>query len=163
MRNREADFGIGPPPGPGDELTFEPLLRDRFVVVCKKSHPLADKEVVTLRETLAYPLLSLASGTNIRTAVLFSAFASQGLTLKPAFEAFHRYTLLGMVDAALGVALLPAMVISNTNRKLQARRLVDPEIYCEFGIIEHRDHAMSPAGAAFLSTLKKTASSRIED
>ncbi len=151
--DRDVDLGIGPSPVRNDELEFKPILRDPIVAVFLAAHPLAEASGVRLAELAEQPLLTLAPGTTVRSD-LDRAFERQGLLLRPAYEVLQQYTLGGMVEAGLGVALLPAMSLSMLRTpRLRAVPIVDPEIVREVGIIQRRDQNHRPSARAFLDAL----------
>jgi len=151
--DREADIGLGPCPEPDDDLEFLPIARDPFVAVFPEGHMLANSSGVRLKELVRFPLLTLATGTTVRRD-LDLAFEHQGVALRPAYEVFQQYTLGGMVEAGLGVALLPAMSLSMLKTpRLCAVPLVDPEIVRDIGLIQRRDHAHTPSVRAFLQAV----------
>jgi LysR family carnitine catabolism transcriptional activator len=154
--NREADFGIGPRPKRDEDVDFTPLLKDPFVAVVVKKHPLASRATIRLKELARLPILTLAPGTNIRNHLDF-VFDDQGLKLKPAYEASHRATLCGLAQAGLGVAILPMMVHSMMDAKsLVTIRIIAPEITQEFGVIQRRDQAHRPVVVTFLCALAQS-------
>jgi len=157
VRNGEADFGIGPQIADDKDLAYEPLIRDSIIAAFAKGHPFAKCTEISLHDLVTHRLLVLTPNTNIRT-VLERAFVREGLVLNPAHEALHRFTLCGMAEAGLGIALLPEMTMSAVDSKLLVRPIVRPSIAYEYGIISRRDHAQSPAVTAFLTYLRKSAS-----
>jgi DNA-binding transcriptional LysR family regulator len=57
VRRREAEFGINIL-GPHDpDLTSIPILRDRFVLVCREDHPLARRKRLAWKQLEAHPLI----------------------------------------------------------------------------------------------------------
>ena len=85
------------------------------------------------------------------------AFAGVGAMPNCAFEAFDRHTVCGMVEAGLGAAILPQLVLSTIgNNALRVVRPIRPRVAREFGVIERRDQAQSPAVKSFLAGLLST-------
>ena len=85
------------------------------------------------------------------------AFAGIGAVPNFAFEAFDRHTVCGMVEAGLGAAILPRLVLSTIgNNALRVVRPIRPNVAREFGVIERRDQAQSPAVRSFLAGLLST-------
>ena len=64
------------------------------------------------------------------------------------------YSVLNMVENGLGVALLPEIVLHNTNRKVLARPLTPP-IRRSLVVIFRRREEMSTAATAFLHELRQ--------
>jgi LysR family transcriptional regulator, carnitine catabolism transcriptional activator len=154
--SREADFGFGPEPDPHDDLLFTPIFEDSVVAVIPADHAIAAHPVVRLRDLLNYPLLTFPSGTYMHT-YLERAFDEQGLVLNPAYEAYHRSTLCGLVEAGLGVAILPKMVLQMMgNTLLKTAEIVEPRLPRRMGIIQRRDQVLAPSAAIFLDTVRST-------
>src|SRR5262249_35024414 len=80
--------------------------RDYFVAAVPAGHPLAERGTITLRELLAYPLVTTSRSTNARR-VLERAFNQVHQTLRPQFELVHHFSVGQMVQAGLGVTVLP--------------------------------------------------------
>lgn len=155
VATREADIGIGPPQEQSDDLQFSTKTHDRFVAVFPQNHPLAAASTVRLRDLLKFPVLALVSGTNVRT-ILEEAFRRRRIAFRPAFEVFNHYTLGGMVEAGLGVTMLPSMAFSMlSNPLLKTATIVEPVITREVGIIRRRDYTPTPAVKAFLDMLSE--------
>jgi DNA-binding transcriptional LysR family regulator len=154
--NREADFGLGTEPDPHDDLHFTAILEDSLVAVVPADHAIAAHPVARLKEIANYPLLTFPPGTYMRT-YLDRVFDEQGLLLNPAYEAYHRATLCGLVEARLGVAILPKMVLQMMgNTLLKAIEIVEPRLPRPVGIILRRDQVLTPSAAIFLDTIRNT-------
>jgi LysR family transcriptional regulator, carnitine catabolism transcriptional activator len=154
--NREADFGLGPDPGSNDDLVFSPIIEDCLVAVVPADHAIAAHPVVRLRDLANYPLLTFSSGTYMR-AYLERAFDEQGLVLNPAYDSYHRSTLCGLVEAGLGVAVLPKMVMDMMgNTALRTAEIVEPRLPRQVGIIQRRDQVFTSSAMIFLDTVRKT-------
>src|SRR5579864_469932 len=54
---REAEFGINVAGAHDAQLVSVPLLRDRFVLICRDDHPLADHKRVSWRQLEPHPLI----------------------------------------------------------------------------------------------------------
>lgn len=84
-----------------------PFLRDHFRVLVVAGHPLARKPEIDVQELAAEPLILLRRGALLRS---YMDVAIGSLQLQhPPLEVDQIGTLVGMVEAGLGVALLPAM------------------------------------------------------
>lgn len=153
--NREADFAIGPLPPPNANLTFSSLGHDHFIAVFPHGHPLARNPVVGLAEFVRYPIVTLASNTNVRM-ILETTFAEQGYVLDPIYEPRHHYTLGGMVEAGLGVTALPSMSLSLLGHpRLKSATIVAPRITRNIGVLTRPDDTLSPAATVFRATVQK--------
>ena len=151
----EADFGLGPRPAWNVEVDFEPLFRDDFIAVFPRAHELAGRKSIRLKDLAKYPLLMMAPGTTVRT-LLEEAFQRIGCEIEPVHELYHHYTLGGMVEAGLGITVLPSMAISILGHpRLKSARVMDTGLYREIGILQRRGNVLSPSSVAFLATLRE--------
>ena len=159
--NGDVDFGIGGEPGArADELEFSAIAEDPFVLVCRKDHPLAARGRVPIREVLMHPQISLTPGSNVRTT-LSRCMEADGLTFSPDYELIHHYPVGAMVEAGLGVTLLPSMACGML-RKSSVLRIVplDDERYSRaVGLIKRRGAVLSSAAQRFYTLVVKTLAS----
>jgi DNA-binding transcriptional LysR family regulator len=103
----------------------------------------------------ANQLISLTRESRIRFLV-DQACASAGHSTRPAYEVSHMTTAIMMVEAGLGIAVLPAYVwgfarVFNVISKL----LSEPEVRREISVIHSGSRALTPAAEAFLRFLRK--------
>jgi DNA-binding transcriptional LysR family regulator len=152
--NMELDFYVGPPPH-RSSLLFEPMIQDAYVVVFSKMHPFSGRRTIKFDELDGVPLVAMTRGTNIRES--FDAIASaHGKTITSKFDVFNLYTLAGMVEAGLGISVVPSMALSVVNSPhLRSARLVAPEISRQIGLVRRRGEALSPGEAAFVTMMKR--------
>jgi LysR family carnitine catabolism transcriptional activator len=156
VQNQEAEFGIGARPDSLDGLRFAPIFSDPLVAVLPKDHPLASRSTLDMKTLAKTTLVTLSASAHIRT-LTDRAFRDIGIVPNFAFEAFDRHTVCGMVDAGLGATILPRLVLSTIgNNALRAVRPIKPRVAREFGVIERRDQAQSPAVKSFLAVLVST-------
>ncbi|MBX9776886.1 MAG: LysR family transcriptional regulator [Xanthobacteraceae bacterium] len=150
----EADFGIGPRPS-GTQVTFTRLDRDDFVAAVPQDHPLAGREAISLKELAAYPIITTTRNTNART-VLERALHELHQSVQPAFELVHHLSVGKMVEAGLGVTLLPRSAVGSlSSARIVAVELKSPRISRELGLITRREYQFSPAAQAFVTVLKQ--------
>ncbi len=105
----QADVGIGFNDSPIAGLQAELLGEDPYVVALPAGHRWRERRSLRLQDLHDEPLLSLASGSGNR-ALLEQQLALAGVTPRVVHEAAHIWALMGMVEAGLGCALVPAMV-----------------------------------------------------
>jgi DNA-binding transcriptional LysR family regulator len=98
----------------------------------------------------------MSRGTNIRE-VVDAHLAAHNKSISSKFEVLNLYTVGGMVEAGLGLSIVPSMALDLiNNRRLRYARLVEPEISRQIGIVRRRGETMSAASLAFLDTMKPT-------
>lgn len=106
----QADVGIGFNDSPIAGLRAELLGEDPYVLALPTSHRWHARRSLRLQDLQDEPLLSLAGGSGNR-ALLEQQLAQAGVTPRVVHEAAHIGALMGMVEAGLGCALVPAMVV----------------------------------------------------
>jgi DNA-binding transcriptional LysR family regulator len=94
----------------------------------------------------------MAAGSSVRT-LLDEAFASIGQLIKPAYEATYMSTTAAMVQAGLGVTILPSTAVKEL-AGLVTRPISQPAITRELGILDKAGRSLSPAAESFLRTIK---------
>ncbi|MBI1201053.1 MAG: LysR family transcriptional regulator [Rhodopseudomonas sp.] len=146
-----ADLGIAAAPDRNSELSFSYLMRDRFVGVVAKSNRLANQRRVKLSSLLEYPLITTVLGTSIRTA-LERACREQGRSLRVTHSVTQHQTVIAMVAAGLGVALLPSLSLGG-NRDVVRLNVVDPQITRDLGVIQRKGEPSSAAAQEFIAAM----------
>jgi LysR family carnitine catabolism transcriptional activator len=161
IANGEADIALGPRPI-GTNLSFLRLERDYFVAAVPLGHALAGREAITLRELTAYPVISTTRTTNGR-AVLDRALAHAPQPLRPRFELVHYFSIGRMVEAGLGVTLLPRSTVPNlASTRVVTVEMKSPRIFRDLGVITRREYQFSPAAQAFITMLKAVFAARAQ-
>jgi LysR family carnitine catabolism transcriptional activator len=146
-----ADLGITPTPDRNSELSFSFLLRDRFVGLVPKTSRLARQRRVKLEALFEYPLIATVPGTSIY-ATLERACREHGKSLRVAHSVTQHQTVVAMVGAGLGVALLPSLSLSENTDVAQVM-VVSPQISRDVGVV-HRKGEMSSAANEFIAGLR---------
>ena len=141
----EADFGLNFIGSQEPDIDFHPLLEERFVAACRRDHALARKRSVSWTELAAYDFIAVAKSSGNRL-LLDQALA--GLPGRPEsiYEAQHVTTLLGLVEAGLGVAAVPSLAMPGKDHPLLVSvPLQDPVVTRHVGLIRRKGRTLSPA------------------
>jgi DNA-binding transcriptional LysR family regulator len=89
--------------------------------------------------------------------VVDSAFAARGRLAVAACEVSYMSTAVGMVQAGLGVALLPRRGVQlQIDPRLRYRPIEGPGFTRRIGIIRLKNKTLSPAAEAFIQMLMAT-------
>ena len=153
----EADFGLNFVGGEEPDIDFKPLLEERFVAACRRDHPLAGKRRVSWTEIAQYDYISVSKVSGNR---LLLDQALSGLRGRPQsiYETQHVTTMLGLVEAGLGVAAVPSIAMPDADHPLLVSvPLVDPVVTRKIGLIRRKGRTLSPAAQqlyAFFSEMK---------
>ena len=142
------DLGIlGPPPPNTPEIEVVPLFRERISVVVPLQHRLVGQAAITLRDVAGEPLILPRSRTGLRR-VIDDAFARQGLTEHVAYEGDDFAIVQGLVEAGLGISLLP-MPLPSPSTRVVVIPLRDPPIARTMAIAWDRRRTLPPAAQLF--------------
>jgi DNA-binding transcriptional LysR family regulator len=140
----EADFGLNFIGSQEADIEFKPLLQERFVVACRRDHELARKRRVSWTELAKYDFISV-SKTSGNRLLLDQALAHVPGRPQSIFETQHVTTTLGMVEAGLGVAAVPALAMPDADHPLLVSvPLVDPIVTRNVGLIRRKSRSLSP-------------------
>lgn len=154
IEQSECDLGVLALDEPQPRLRFTPLLKQPIVLVAPENHPLSGQAQVSLRELEQWPVMVLEQYSALVQKIR-EQFDLQGLSFQPAATAVNLTTLLGMLDAGRGVALLPrAMAQHNASRRRVVVPLSDCDIYRNYGIFVNRKAQLSAAAHSFIDFLR---------
>jgi LysR family carnitine catabolism transcriptional activator len=126
-----------------------PFLRDRFRVVIAASHPFAQQEVVEAAQLAGERLILQRRGALLRSH-MDAAISALILTHVP-IEVDQPATLTGMVEAGLGISLLPALLCPTPAlRSVTTRPLIRPEIFRVIAFAQPAEREPMPAVQEFV-------------
>jgi DNA-binding transcriptional LysR family regulator len=149
----EVEFGINIMGTSDPDLTFERLAEDPFVLAARKDHPLAAKQWVEWAELEPYHLITVHRSSGNRT-LLDAALAKSNIKLRWFYEVTHLSTSLGLVEAGLGISVLPRMATPRDDHPfLITRPIRNPDISRTIGVVRRRGGTLSPAAERFLEML----------
>ena len=152
----EADFGVYFLGTQEPEVDFQPILRERFVAACRRDHPLARRRKVTWAELSHYDYLTVSnsSGNRLLIDAALANYASRPHWL---YEVRHVATLLGLVEAGLGVAAVPQLAMPEAGHPtLASVTLTEPLLTRTLGLIRRRGHSLSPAAQQLYTLIEET-------
>lgn len=155
VRDGVVDFGFTDLVRCGD-LQHEPLLRDQYLLALPAGHPLAGEPSARLEQLRSEPFIQLDEGAGGAT---LQRIVAQHPELDVQYRVADDYSVLNMVENGLGVALLPEIVLRNTNRSVVALP-VSPPVRRSLVVIFRRREEMSTAATAFLHELRVEAEKR---
>lgn len=149
----DADFGINFIGASHADIDFTRLTDDPFVLACRHDHALASRKRIAWRELDAHRVITVGRGSGNRV-LIDHALAQQGARLNWSYEVSHLSASLGLVEAGLGVAVLPRLATPAARHPiLRTVRLVEPEVVRTIGVVQRRGASLSPAAQRFLAML----------
>jgi len=154
VRRGDAEFAIDMQVAePDADLVFTPVMEDRFVMACRRDHPLAAGGPVCWDELTDMPVVTLGqrSGTS---RLLYAQLPRARSTVAWRYEVQHLSTKMAFIEAGLGVGIIPEMSMQTMPEgALVYRPLVEPDLARSIAVVERRDATLSPAAAALKSAL----------
>ncbi|HBQ0418442.1 TPA: LysR family transcriptional regulator [Klebsiella aerogenes] len=151
--NGDADFGINMINITHSNISFTPLVNEPFILACPKDHELAKKTLISWDELSSTKLIGVRKSSGNR---LLIDHALEELEWKPNwfYEVRHLSTSLGMVEAGLGVAVVPKLAMPlDEHPFLVSRPLIDPVIRRTLGPVQRRGNRLSTAAEKFKEML----------
>jgi DNA-binding transcriptional LysR family regulator len=149
-----ADIGVAVLDADPGKFRFELLADEEILLVVPATHPLAGSQTVTIDEIVPYPLMILARYSDLRSLIA-EAYAQRGLHFKP-HDAANVATLLGKVDAGMGITFLPRLLVqSHAKRSRVALRVADVGLSRRYGIVIPRKSHLSTAAQSFCDYLRE--------
>ncbi|MBE9603799.1 LysR family transcriptional regulator [Acetobacteraceae bacterium H6797] len=150
-----AEFGIGMEGAGHPEVEFRPLRRDPFVLACRRDNPLATRRNLRWEDLKGLRLVGVSRRSGNRL-ILDRALLPRGIQPNWHYEAEHLSTSLGLVEAGLGVAVVPRLALPRTPHPiLVARPLSEPRIERATGVVLRLGSSLGPAARAFLDMLER--------
>ncbi len=154
----DAGIVIAPLPDPMlREIDYLPLLSEPLVLALAENSPLAQhKGKISLRRCAELPLIIFPR----RLAPAFhdqilGCFRDAGVTPLIGQEAIQMQTIIGLVSAGMGIALVPQSVSNLKRPGVEYRAFREASPLVETGLAWRRDN-QSPVLAAFLELMRKT-------
>lgn len=152
----DADFGINIIGTQEPEIAFQVILKEPFVVACHRSHPLASLKEVSWAALAKYDFMTVDKSSGNRLLVDL-ALANSSVRPSWCFEAKHVSTLLGLVEAGLGIAVVPRLSMPQGEHPTLAQvALVEPTIDRNVGLIQRRGRELSPSARKLYELIEST-------
>lgn len=152
----EVEFGINLMGNSDPDLAFEPLIDDPFVLAMRRDHPLAAFDALHWHQLEGHALVVVDRSSGNRT-LLDGALARHNLRLNWFYEVTHLNTSLGLVEAGLGISVLPRLATPQDDHPyIVTRPIIDPVVTRTIGIVRRRSAALSPAAEKLIEALLTT-------
>lgn len=128
LRERHIDVGLARPAAGEPGVASRTIARLPFVAALPVRHALASRRSVPLKALIDEPLIMLERrrGPGFYTQ-LMSLMSRAGVTPRIAHEATHMPTMVGMVGAGLGIAIVSAELVNFEVRDVVYRPLEGDE------------------------------------
>ena len=155
----ECDFGISFMGNQIPGVDFEPIHMDPFVLAMPRQHVFARRKSLSWADLGNERLISVARSSGNRQ-LLDDALAKAGQNPSYVFEVNHIATLLGMVDAGLGLAAVPRLALPVSHPTLIGVALKNPEVSRQLGLATRHGASLGAPSQVFYEHLRNTLKSR---
>lgn len=147
IRQGDVDFGIVIDPGAVSDLECEVVLSEPFLLLCRDDDPLASLSQVAWQALQGANLVlqDYASGSR---PLIDAALAAQGVKATIVQEIGHPATLFPMVEAGIGISVLPALALPlPQGSRLTVKRFV-PCVERQLMLVRRKNRSLSGAAHA---------------
>lgn len=133
---------------------FLPILKDEFLVLLPKQHPLAELKTIPASRLASEQWVVQRPGALLRDYI--EPLLAKVQPAKALLEVSQTGTVTGMVEAGLGISVLPGLICPDTSHtSVVARPLVRPTLARTLGFSHSGERAPMPAVAAFVTMTVK--------
>ena len=149
------DLGIATAPIEGEDIEWYPVFEEEIMLAVPKSHPLANKESIYLKEVENDPFIVMPEGYGFRE--LTDNFCTQaGFHPLFAFEGDETGVTFELVERGLGIAFSPTVIKNQRVSSLDIAELhiIDPICSRSVGLVWHKHRKQTEVVQKFISYTK---------
>jgi len=154
VRGGEVDFGLAIEPGEKETFECETILRDPFVLVCHRTHPLARLTAVPWKK-LRGEALVLLDHTSGSRRLIDQQLAAQGVDANVVQQTGHTHTAFRMVESGLGVSITPRLSLPASDQLVT--RPLTPTASRAITLIRRRHRSLSPLAELVWAAIREMA------
>ena len=140
----EVSMGVAAPYEPSPDLDYHELFAMSWSLITPPRHPLAGTRRVRLQDLVDQPLIIYERGSTGRQHIL-DAFHESGLSPQVALETTGTETIVSMVEAGLGISIVPLLPSGavTRGRRVRARPLEAAIRPIHSGVLVRRGEKLS--------------------
>lgn len=152
LGNPDVTFGLAAPYESSTEITYQHLFSMGWSLICPRKHPLAARRQVTLDALANEPFILYERGSTGRQHVL-DAFHTRQLAPRVALETTSTETIVSMVEAGLGVAIVPLLPSGaiTRGRRVEVRALSEAIRPIDSGVLLRRGDTPGRAASRLIA------------
>lgn len=149
VRHGQVDFGVAAQGADMSGVEKDFLYSERFFVVCRNDHALANHHELLLHQLNGYPRIQLARSSSVRQAI-----ERVSEPVPPLLEVEHLASVTGLVAAGLGISVVPEMTLFHFQRPdLVLIPLKDSTLHRTLYLVRRQGVALSSAAQEFYTLL----------
>ena len=161
VKSGEVDFGVVVGPIAADDLFMVPLMTDSFCLVSRADHPLAARQQVEWKALEGQRLVMLDQASGSRP-IIDAALDAHCVRVEVVQELGHPATVYGLVEAGIGVSVLPWLALPLPADATLVARPLTPRAERTVELVRRRDRSLSPAAESVWSLITQVPA-RTED
>jgi DNA-binding transcriptional LysR family regulator len=151
----EIDLALCSPPDLGTELFFEPLYKEKFVLLMQEDHPLSLKNEIFPNDLIGHRLLITSETCSYRKKLEMILQETSNITLETmdieSMTALNHY-----VESGLGIALMPEIFFESVPKATVIKPLCENFIDLNLGLLyKISDYPMNLASRRLYELLKQ--------
>lgn len=155
VQNGEAEFGITIVSANRWDLDTRPLLREPYVLLCPKLHPLAARSQVSWADLEGIPLIRISPQATNRM-LIDDALGAKRELMNWRYEVQHVATAASMVLAGVALTVVPQLAIDASGATgLAAVPITNPSIARTVGVVTKRGLPLSEPGEVMLRIITR--------
>lgn len=155
----EVDFGVVIDPDEREALTTETILTEPFCLACPPDHRLARKRKVQWSDLAGESLVLLDHASGSRRLIDL-ALADQNVRCTIAQEVGHPTTIFRMLEAGLGVSVIPLLAVPPQGLSPLVVRALMPQVDRHIMLVHRRNRALSPLAQTAWQLVRDVAAER---
>lgn len=161
IRAQEISFGVGPRVDGRADLDFRVLRKDQLIAILPANSRIKTRDsAVTVRQLCRMPSVMLPEHGIVRP-VFEELIRRRNLEVATRHVVSHAATVIAMVEAGLGAAILPRHSLGGQERVgLRVLCISDFPFSWEISLVTLRGYALSPAGARFARMIEDAIANR---
>lgn len=158
----EVDFGVVIDPVQSADLHAETILTEPFCLVCPATHALARRRSVRWTALAGEPLVLLDHASGSRR-LIDEALRAHGVQAPVAQEVGHPTTIFRMLDAGLGISVVPTLALPPGGLPGLVMRPLVPRVERRVVLVRRRHRALAPVAQLAWDLVRRVADERTGD
>jgi LysR family hydrogen peroxide-inducible transcriptional activator len=126
LRRGALDLALLSPPLVGEDLLHQDLFEDELLLVLPAAHPLNHSRSIRLQDLHQFPMIVMNEAHCLRGQTL-SFCDRAGFAPKVLIQSSQIDTILALVEAGLGISLIPALARASARERKVVFRSIRPE------------------------------------
>lgn len=144
LLNSDLDIGLVEGQITSSQLVAEPFYEDELVIVCAPNHPLADKDLVRVRDLQNHAFILREEGSGSR--LLFSKrMEEKSITYRIVGVLSNTEAILNSAQQGLGLGVVSRIAVAVEQPGLKVLNIPDLNLTRTFDIVYHRHKSVKNA------------------